>query len=95
MNGNTAAATVPGHSRPGKPSDNAFVEAFNSRLRQEGLNASWFLSTADARTRIREWRLRYNNDQPHSSLGGLTPAAFADQLKPAPKGRIRSGPEME
>lgn len=82
-------------SRPGKPSDNAFVEAFNSRLRQEGLNASWFLSTADARTRIREWRLRYNNDQPHSSLGGLTPAAFADQLKPAPKGRIRSGPEME
>jgi putative transposase len=72
-------------SRPGKPSDNAYVEAFNSRLRQECLNASWFLSMADARARIEEWREDYNHARPHSSLGGLTPAAFADQLKPARK----------
>lgn len=70
-------------SRPGKPTDNAFIEAFNSRLRQECLNASWFLSMADARTRIEEWRTDYNQNRPHTSLGGLTPEAFAAQLNPA------------
>ena len=72
-------------SRPGKPTDNAYIEAFNSRLRQECLNASWFLSMADARARIEEWRCDYNQNRPHSALGGLTPAEFADQLKPARK----------
>lgn len=72
-------------SRPGKPTDNAYIEAFNSRLRQECLNASWFLSMADARVRIEEWRTDYNQNRPHSALGGLTPAEFADQLKPARK----------
>jgi putative transposase len=72
-------------SRPGKPTDNAFIEAFNSRLRQECLNASWFLSMADARQRITEWRIDYNEDRPHSALGNLTPSAFAAQLKSAPK----------
>lgn len=68
-------------SRPGKPSDNAFIEAFNSRLRQECLNASWFLSMVDARQRIDEWRSDYNHHRPHSALGNLTPSAFAAQLK--------------
>ena len=72
-------------SRPGKPSDNAFIEAFNSRLHQERLNASWFLSMADARTRIEAWRIDYNQNHPHSALGGLTPTEFADQVKPARK----------
>lgn len=72
-------------SRPGKPSDNAFVEAFNSRLRQECLNAAWFLSMADARQRIEEWRMDYNDHRPHSALGNLTPSAFAALLKPARK----------
>jgi putative transposase len=72
-------------SRPGKPSDNAYIEAFNSRLRQECLNASWFLSMGDARARIEAWRIDYNQNRPHSALGGLTPAEFADQLKPARK----------
>jgi putative transposase len=63
----------PDFSRPGKPSDNAFIEAFNSRLRQECLNASWFLSIADARQRIEAWRIDYNQNRPHSSLGNLTP----------------------
>ena len=72
-------------SRPGKTGDNAFIEAFNSRLRQECLNASWFLSMADARTRINAWRTDDNQSHPHSALGGLTPTEFADQLKPARK----------
>ena len=72
-------------SRPGKPSDNAFVEAFNSRLRQECLNAAWFLSMADARQRIEDWRMDYNDHRPHSALGNLTPSAFAALLKPARK----------
>ena len=67
-------------SRPGKPTDNAYIEAFNSRLRQECLNASWFLSMDDARKRINEWRADYNEARPHSSLGNLTPSEFAAQL---------------
>ena len=54
-------------SRPGTPTDNAFIEAFNSRLRQECLNASWFLSMVDARQRITAWRDDYNRNRPHSS----------------------------
>jgi len=72
-------------SRPGKPSDNAYIEAFNSRVRQECLNASWFLSVSDARQRINEWRIDYNENRPHTALGNLTPSAFAAQLKPARK----------
>ena len=72
-------------SRPGKPTDNAYIEAFNSRLRQECLNASWFLSMADARIRINEWRADYNENRPHSSLGNLTPSDFAAQLNPTRK----------
>ncbi|KTR02966.1 hypothetical protein NS365_20085 [Aureimonas ureilytica] len=67
-------------SRPGKLDDNAFIEAFNARLRSECLNASWFLSMADARSRIEAWREDYNHHRPHTSLGNLTPAKFADQL---------------
>ncbi len=70
-------------SRPGKPTDNAFIEAFNARLRSECLNASWFLSMADARSRIEAWREDYNHHRPHTSLGNLTPAEFADQLRRA------------
>ena len=72
-------------SRPGKPTDNAFIEAFNSRLRQECLNASWFLSMPDARQRITEWRIDYNEERPHSALGNLTPSAYAAQLQRARK----------
>jgi len=72
-------------SRPGKPTDNAFIEALNARVRAECLNASWFLSMADARDRIEEWRCQYNEDRPHSALGNLTPTAFADQARQARK----------
>ena len=62
--------------RPGKPVDNAFIESFNGRLRDECLNLNWFASMEQARRVIKEWRLDYNNDRPHSSLGYLTPAEF-------------------
>jgi putative transposase len=65
--------------RPGKPTDNAFCYAFNGRVRAECLNASWFLSMADAVDRLEEWRRHYNNDRPHTSLGDLTPNEFARQ----------------
>ncbi len=57
-------------SRPGKPTDNAKVESFNGRLRQECLNAHWFLSLEDARRKIDEWRQYYNEMRPHSALDG-------------------------
>ena len=72
-------------SRPGKPTGNAFIEAFNARLRAECLNASWFLSLADVRKRIEDWRCHYNDERPHSALGNLTPRDFANQAEPARK----------
>ena len=64
-------------SRPGKPTDNAFVESFNSRLRDECLNAHWFLSLADARAKIEAWRRDYNESRPHTSLGWMTSVEYA------------------
>ena len=64
-------------SRPGKPTDNAFVESFNGRLRDECLNAHWFLSLADAKSKIEAWRRQYNESRPHTALGWLTPQEFA------------------
>ena len=64
-------------SRPGKPTDNAFVESFNGRLRDECLNAHWFLSLADVRAKIEAWRQDYNESRPHMSLGWLTPVEYA------------------
>jgi putative transposase len=66
-------------SRPGKPTDNAFVESFNGRLREECLNAHWFLSLDDARGKIEAWRTFYNESRPHSALGDRTPSEFARQ----------------
>ena len=60
-------------SAPGKPTDNAFIEAFNAHLRAECLNASWFLSLADARSRIEEWRRHINEERLHSAASNLTP----------------------
>jgi putative transposase len=65
-------------SRPGKPTDNAYIESFNARLRMELLNASWFLSLADACERTEAWRKEYNEERPHSSLGDLTPTEFIE-----------------
>lgn len=62
---------------PGKPVQNAYVESFNGRLRDECLNANSFTSLNDARRKIEEWRQDYNHHRPHSSLGYLPPAVFA------------------
>jgi len=66
-------------SRPGKPTDNAKIESFNGRLRQECLNLHWFLSLDDARTKIEAWRQYYNETRPHSALKRESPAHFARQ----------------
>jgi putative transposase len=63
-------------SRPGKPTDNAFIESFNGRLRQECLNQNWFTSLADARQIVEEWREDYNEERPHGSLDNRTPSEF-------------------
>jgi len=65
---------------PGKPNQNAYVESFNGRLRDECLNEHWFMSLAHARTEIERWRREYNEERPKKSLGGITPAIYAKQL---------------
>ena len=63
--------------QPGKPVQNAFVESFNGTLRDECLNEHWFLDLDDAREIIEAWRVDYNTERPHSSLGGKPPGEFA------------------
>lgn len=63
--------------RPGKPVENAYVESFNGRFRDECLNEHWFLTMAHAREVIEKWRIEYNTERPHSSLGNATPEEFA------------------
>lgn len=71
-------------SRPGKPTDNAKVESFNGRFRQECLNLHWFLSLEDAKAKIEAWRRDYNEYRPHSALQWMTPAEFARQIRVTP-----------
>ena len=61
---------------PGKPVQNAFVEGFHGRLRDECLNRHWFLGLADARRTVEAWRVDYNRDRPHSALGYRSPEEF-------------------
>lgn len=65
---------------PGKPNQNAYVESFNGRLRDECLNEHWFTSLAHAKAVIEDWRREYNEQRPKKSLGGLTPASYAKQM---------------
>lgn len=66
---------------PGDKNENAFIESFNARLRDSCLNLHWFTSLAEAQEEIGKWRLDYNYERPHGSLGGLTPVAFAKQTE--------------
>ena len=68
-------------SRPGKPTDNAFIESFNGRLRQECLNENWFLSLEDVREKVEVWREEYNRHRPHGALDNLSPMEFASTLE--------------
>jgi putative transposase len=65
--------------RPGKPNENAYIESFNGKFRDECLNEHWFVTMAQARRDIEAWRVEYNTERPHSSLGNLTPCEFAQR----------------
>jgi putative transposase len=72
-------------SRPGKPTDNPFIESFNGSFRDECLNVNWFLSQEDAEDKINAWREEYNHFRPHSSLKDLTPNEVVNMHKRSPK----------
>lgn len=69
-------------SRPGKPTDNPYIESFNGSFRDECLNVHWFLSLDDARTKIETWRQDYNAYRPHQALDGLSPEMYLDAHHP-------------
>ena len=60
-------------SRPGKPTDNAYIESFNGSFRAECLNTHWFMSLDDAREKLEAWRVDYNEVRPHSAIGNNSP----------------------
>lgn len=64
-------------SRPGKPTDNCFIETFNGSLRDECLNAHWFATMEEAKEQIEAWRVDYNESRPHQALGERTPMEYA------------------
>ena len=66
--------------QPGKPVQNAFIESFNGKLRDECLNEHWFMTIWDAREKVEAWRVEYNRERPHSSLGNMTPEEFRRSL---------------
>ena len=70
--------------RPGKPVENAYIESFNGRLRDECLNVHQFASLAEAQAILEAWRMDYNQRRPHSSLGHLTPSEFVAQRQDQP-----------
>jgi putative transposase len=71
--------------RPGKPIENAYIDSFNGRFRDECLNEHWFVTMSEARRIIEDWRIEYNTERPHSLLGDLTPEEFAAKNLPAGK----------
>jgi hypothetical protein len=77
-----AQGVVLDFSRPGKPTDNAFIESFNSRFRQECLNEHWFLSLEDAKEKVEAWRGHYNEQRPHSSLRYQSPMEYLSGALP-------------
>jgi putative transposase len=66
-------------SRPGKPTDNAFIESFNGKFRAECLNAHWFMSLDDAQRKCEAWRRDYNEERPHSAIGNKRPIELIDR----------------
>jgi putative transposase len=67
-------------SRPGKPTDNAFVESFNGKIRAECIDQNWFLSLDDARSKCEAYRRDYNEERPHSAIGNKTPVEFIKSI---------------
>ena len=73
--------------RPGRPTENGYIESFNGKLRDECLNAEIFLDLVDARRKLEAWRRDYNENRPHSSIGNLTPVEFATSVR-VERGRL-------
>ena len=63
-------------SRPGKPTDNSYIESFNGKFRAECLNAHWFMSLDDARSKMEDWRRDYNEFRRHSAIGNKVPISL-------------------
>jgi putative transposase len=79
------------YSRPGKPTDNPYIESFNGSFRDECLNINWFLSLEDAKEKIELWRQEYNSFRPHSSLNDLTPNEVHGEHKKSPESLLLTG----
>lgn len=79
------------HIQPGKPMQNGYLESFNGRLRDECLNANWFLNIVDAKQKIERWRVEYNEERPHSSLAYRTPNEFAEVCSELTSGMAGAG----
>jgi putative transposase len=79
-------------SRPGKPTDNAFVESFNGRFRDECLNQHWFASLEEVRQTVEEWRIDDYTERPHRALGQKTPAAWEAAWAPAQQAPAQKAP---
>jgi len=77
------------HISPGSPWENGYIESFNGKLRDDVLNREVFHSVKEAKVIVENWRLEYNNHRPHSSLGYMTPAAFAASRSPAGSATLR------
>ena len=69
-------------SRPGKPTDNTFIESFNGKFRAECLNTHWFMSLDDARDKLEDWRKDYNEVRPHSAIGNKPPISLVNCSQP-------------
>ena len=80
--------------RPGKPIENAYVESFNGKFRDECLNEHWFVSLVDAKAVIEAWRVDYNTVRPHSSLAGRTPQQFATLASEGARQLMPARPEL-
>lgn len=73
-------------SRPGKPTDNSFIESFNGKFRAECLNTHWFMSLDDARVKMEAWRTDYNEVRPHSAIGNKPPIELMNGSPAPPPG---------
>ena len=82
------------HIQPGKPTQNAHVESFHGRLRDECLNVSWFWNLFDTRNKIAAWRVEYNSQRPHSVLRYLTPKEFARKAASPSAGSDTTRPSL-
>ena len=78
------------HIRPGKPAENGHIESFNGKLREECLSMNYFTTMQEARRIIEDWRKEYNEQRPHSGLGGLTPMEFLKKEKIGQKAEVNS-----